>query len=215
MLEPDLALNEWRGHSKRPAPDQWWGPRDEAPTASVARLRPLALTLLLMCSGCAEPEATTGAPSFVPGQVAGGGAQADAGVPSCACYFEAWSLQTACGTLCLGDAKLSCTTTSASVDPRGCAVGGPADGGVSSDGGAALDAGPAPDAGPATVDPGGTCTPISPTCGCTIFPYPSSTLSLTIPCCVTLCVASQRERAWSCSARGVTELVGVPAVCRP
>jgi hypothetical protein len=134
-------------------------------------------------------------------------------VPGCGCYFEQWSLRTACGTLCLGDAKLSCTATSASVDPRGCAVAGPADAGALSDAGTGFDAGlSAEDAG---IDAGPQCIPIAPTCGCTIFPYASGSLSLTIPCCTTLCVASQRERAWSCSAKGETELTGVPAVCRP
>lgn len=177
------------------------------------RLRPLALTLLMVCSGCAVPEAAATGPTPSPhgqGGGSGAGTQDDAGPPACACFFENWSLIMECGTRCIGDSKLSCSATVASVDPSGCAVPGP-------DGGPAADAGPDADGG---INPGdgfdagvSTCTPISSVCGCTIAPYETPTFRVTIPCCTTICFASQHDRAWSCSEKGVTELIGVPAVC--
>lgn len=161
--------------------------------------------MLLLIAGCAVPEPATGPPPSQ-GPVGGGsGSQA-----SCSCYFETWSLTMPCGTRCLGDSKLSCSASSASVDPRGCAVG-VIDGGQDSDAGVVVvndfDGGPGE-----TSDAGISCTPDVSTCGCLIYPYETDGFSITIPCCSTLCVASQRDRAWACSSEGVT--IVSPAVCR-
>lgn len=166
-------------------------------------MKRLVLAAWVVVSGCGVParEATpTG-----PGSASGGNLP----LPStCACYFEQWSLRAPCGTWCLGNAKLFCAANAASVDPEGCAVAAPDAGGVA-DAGAplALDAGQL-DAAVAE------CTPSSETCGCTIAPYGTDSFRMTIPCCTVVCFASRQDYAFACSATGVTELTGVPAVCR-
>ncbi len=111
----------------------------------------------------------------------------------------------------MGDAKLVCAATGASVEPSGCAV-------PDADAGTSVNAGDAGlsthDAGPAQedVDAGPACTASLPNCSCTIYPYESRTLSVTIPCCVTMCVESQ-TRAWVCTAGGETQVIS-QAVCR-
>lgn len=126
---------------------------------------------------------------------------------TCECYFEQWSLRTPCGTRCVGDAKLFCSATAASVSPDGCAVAAPDAGVVDAGAPLALDAG--------TIDASvADCTPASDACSCTFAPYATEGFQLTIPCCSVVCLASRQDQAFACFDVGVTELIGVPAVCR-
>lgn len=163
-------------------------------------MRSPALALILVVAGCEVPQASP--PPR--GQATVGQAS-----PACACYFETWSYRMGCGARCIGDARLVCTSTTASVDPTGCAVGAPADGGATT--GSDAGAGMGWDAAVDSPLPGGgePCTTTS-SCTCLIYPYDSTTLRLTIPCCATVCVESQ-QRAWSCSENATTTTF--PAVC--
>ena len=156
----------------------------------------------MVLGACYVPEPATPPPRT---PVRSGG---DAGAAACSCYFEAWSLWTPCGHRCLGDAKLSCSAGSATVDPTGCAFPGADGGGAPTDAGLIVE-----DELDAGVDAGTAC-PVAPsTCGCTIHPYQTDGFSLTIPCCTTLCVASVTDRAWSCTETGQT-IVSSAAICR-
>lgn len=168
-------------------------------------LRALPLTcLLLALSTCAPPEPEPASPP-PPGNPPGG---QPAG-PTCACYFETWSLRTGCGTFCNGEAKLTCTASGARVEEGGCRF----DAGAGMDGGSTIET---PDGG-ASSDPdaGGPplCVPRSSSCTCTVRPYSGGSLTLIIPCCSTLCVGSQ-DKAWECSAEGGVSNTPIPAVCR-
>lgn len=110
----------------------------------------------------------------------------------------------ACGAGCLGDDLLRCTASAATVEAGGCAISGPGGLDAGQDAGFIVHDEQPLDAGPPECAPSSTCT-------CTIKPYETGSLTITIPCCSTLCVASQADHAWACSASGATEVV--PALC--
>lgn len=164
--------------------------------------------VMMVFAACAVELPATDPASRPTSSGAEGSGQPAAG---CECYFETWSLRMPCGTRCMGDAKLVCTASGASVQPSGCAVPG-ADAGTPVN---AVDAGlSTDDAGPAQedVDGGPACTASLSSCSCTIYPYESPTLSFIVPCCVTMCLESQ-TRAWVCTAGGETQVIS-HAVCR-
>ena len=134
----------------------------------------------------------------------------------CRCFFATQRVSVRCGTsVCVSGTRLSCSTTEVSEESGACSF----DAGTPGTRDAGLPDGGARDAGSGSMDASvtmpvdaGVDVPTEPVCqptrdGCTCPLRYSSMITIYVPCCASICFASQNGAGSRCSASGTLERI--------